>query len=45
MPSKSVAARYPELVNEDRDLLAGSFELPDDALREVPPEMRDEARG
>jgi uncharacterized protein (TIGR03032 family) len=33
-------ARYPELVNEDRDLLAGSFELPDDALADVPPELR-----
>lgn len=35
-----VPARYPELVNEDRDLLAGSFELPDDALSDVPPELR-----
>lgn len=33
-------ARYPELVNEDRELLAGSFELPDEALAEVPPELR-----
>ena len=38
---ETIAARYPELVNEDRDLLAGSFELPEDALREVPPELRD----
>ena len=33
-------ARYPELVNEDRELLAGSFELPDEALADVPPELR-----
>ncbi len=37
-----VPARYPELVNEDRELLAGSFELPDAALGEVPPELRAE---
>jgi len=35
-----VPSRYPELVNEDRDLLAGSFELPDAALSDVPPELR-----
>lgn len=35
-----VSARYPELVNEDRELLSGSFELPDEALAEVPPELR-----
>ncbi|MEM8670997.1 MAG: TIGR03032 family protein [Planctomycetota bacterium] len=33
-------ARYPELVNEDRELLGGSFELPDAALNDVPPELR-----
>jgi uncharacterized protein (TIGR03032 family) len=32
--------RYPELVNEDRELLAGSFELPDEALADVPKELR-----
>ena len=37
-----VPSRYPELVNEDRELLAGSFELPDDALADVPPELRSE---
>ena len=37
---ETVPARYPELVNEDRDLLAGSFEMPDEALAEVPPELR-----
>lgn len=37
-----VPARYPELVNDDRELLAGSFELPDVALGEVPPELRAE---
>jgi uncharacterized protein (TIGR03032 family) len=35
-----VPLRYPELVNDDRELLAGSFELPDAALAEVPPELR-----
>ncbi len=33
-------ARYPELVNEDRELLAGSYELPDAALQDVPAELR-----
>ena len=33
-------ARYPELVNEDRELLAGSFELPDHALQDVPADHR-----
>ena len=32
--------RYPELVNEDRELLSGSFELPDEALSDVPEELR-----
>ena len=32
--------RYPELVNEEKELLDGSFELPDDVLAGVPPEMR-----
>ena len=31
---------YPELVNEDRELLAGSYELPDTALADVPEELR-----
>lgn len=35
-----IPARYPELVNEDRELLGGSFELADEALAEVPPELR-----
>ncbi len=35
-----LGARHPELVNEDRELLAGSYELPDAALAEVPPELR-----
>ncbi len=35
-----LAARYPELVNDDRDLLAGSFELPDQTLAEVPHNFR-----
>ncbi|MDA8744275.1 TIGR03032 family protein [Rubripirellula amarantea] len=33
-------ARFPELVNEDRELLAGSFELPDHALQDVPADHR-----
>jgi len=33
-------SRYPELVNEDRKLLAGSYELPDSALADVPDELR-----
>lgn len=33
-------ARYPELVNEDRELLAGSYELPDAALADVPEDLR-----
>jgi len=33
-------ALYPELVNEDRELLAGSYELPDAALADVPDELR-----
>ena len=32
--------RYPELVNEEKELLDGSFELPDDVLAGVPSEMR-----
>ncbi len=31
---------YPELVNEDRKLLGGSYELPDEALADVPKELR-----
>ena len=32
--------RFPELVNEEKDLLDGSFELPDHVLAGVPPKMR-----
>ena len=35
-----VGMRYPEIVNDDRELLEGSFELPDKALADVPPELR-----
>ncbi len=35
-----IPARYPEVVNEDRALISGSFELPDDAIADVPPELR-----
>ncbi len=31
---------YPELVNDDRELLAGSYELPDTALVDVPDDLR-----
>ncbi|MFK8115240.1 MAG: TIGR03032 family protein [Rubripirellula sp.] len=31
---------YPELVNDDRELLASSYELPDAALADVPTELR-----
>jgi uncharacterized protein (TIGR03032 family) len=33
-------AIYPELVNDDRKLLAETFELHDDVLRDVPEELR-----
>jgi uncharacterized protein (TIGR03032 family) len=33
-------AHYPELVNEPGELLSGSFELPDQALTEVPEQFR-----
>lgn len=32
--------RFPELVNEDKELLDGSFEVPDDVLAGVPPGIR-----
>ncbi|TWU58275.1 TIGR03032 family protein [Rubripirellula reticaptiva] len=35
-------ARYPELVNDDKDLIAGSFELPDAMLADVPPDLHSE---
>ena len=31
---------YPEVVNEDRDLLARTYELPDELLADVPKELR-----
>jgi uncharacterized protein (TIGR03032 family) len=33
-------SRYPELVNEDRELLANSYELPDAAIADVPNDLR-----
>lgn len=33
-------SRFPELVNEDRELLGRSYELPDAALADVPDELR-----
>ncbi len=38
-----LSARYPELVNDDRELLAGSFELPESALADVPMDFRSDA--
>lgn len=32
--------RFPELINDDADLIGGSFVLPDEALRDVPAELR-----
>jgi uncharacterized protein (TIGR03032 family) len=37
-------ARFPELINDDAELLAGSFVLPDDALAAVPEPLRSPAR-
>lgn len=34
-------ATYPELINTDKKLVASSFVLPDEALQEVPSELRD----
>lgn len=31
---------YPKLVNEDRELLVGCYQLPEAALVDVPPELR-----
>jgi hypothetical protein len=31
---------YPELINEDRDLLARTYELPDQVLQNVPATLR-----
>lgn len=36
--------RFPELVNEEKELLDGSFELPDDVLAGVPQELRSDDR-
>ena len=32
--------RYPDVVNDDPNLLAGSFVLPDEALADVPESLR-----
>lgn len=32
--------RFPDLINDDAELIGSSFVLPDDALRDVPPELR-----
>ena len=31
---------YPELVNEDRNILGSSYELPDSVLKDVPASLR-----
>ena len=33
-------SRFPDLVNENYDVIAGSFVLPDEALAQVPQQMR-----
>lgn len=33
-------ARFPDLVNDDHEVLAGAFVLPDDALADVPEGLR-----
>jgi len=35
-----VGRRYPELINDQSELLCGSFELPDDMIAEVPTHLR-----
>jgi hypothetical protein len=37
-------ARFPELINDNQELLAGSFVLPDEALAAVPEGLRSPAR-
>jgi uncharacterized protein (TIGR03032 family) len=32
--------RFPDLINDDAELVGSSFVLPDEALRDVPPELR-----
>lgn len=32
--------RFPDLINDDQELIGSSFVLPDDALRDVPAELR-----
>ena len=32
--------RFPDLINDDAELVGSSFVLPDDALRDVPVELR-----
>lgn len=36
----AVPHRYPDLINNDVELIGSSFVLPDDALRDVPDELR-----
>ena len=35
--------RYPDLINDDAKLLENSFVLPDEALRDVPQQLRTSA--
>lgn len=37
-------ARFPDLINDDRKLIADSFILPDESLASVPAELRRESR-
>jgi hypothetical protein len=32
--------RFPDLINDNAELMGSSFVLPDDALRDVPDELR-----
>ena len=41
---ESLPSRYPEIVNENRELLAGSFELPNDVVLDVPESMRSKSK-
>jgi uncharacterized protein (TIGR03032 family) len=34
------SSRFPDVINDNRELLASSYVLPDEALREVPEEIR-----
>jgi len=37
--------RWPEVLNEEQKQIAETYELPDEALRQVPPKLRQLAAG